>query len=252
MKTINIKKSILFKYVVFGLLIVFLALGSFCFLSKNSQITGDTIVKQVLATVSPSSDKNIEHVTKKFSNSIFESWHDPINNIWRSEYKDSEGNTDNVTIVKDNQVTQIAPKEKIVSITTLSDELVKENKYLYNKSQFDFLKLGLNQEGWNRLEDQNFNDSIVYVIERELPQVFENKINDKVVKVPGILRLYIDSNTSLIVKEEKLDSTTKAVVESDSSSYEIISPDKNLFDTNIPEGYKVQYVSQPNEHGKDN
>lgn len=248
----NIKNLLLSKPAKLSFFIVFLVFASFYFLSNQPQLSGDVIVKRALAAISSNSDKTIEHVTIKFSNSIFESWHDPINNIWRSEYKDAQGNTDNITIVRGNQVTQLAPKEKTVSITTLSDELAKENEYLYNNLQFDFLKVSLNQDGWKRLSNQKINDSTVYVIEHEVDQVFEKKVNDKIEKVPGILRLYIDSNTSLIVKQEKIDLITKSVVESDSRSYEMISPSENIFKTDIPEGYKIQHVNQPNEYGKDN
>lgn len=89
------------------------------------------------------------------------------------------------------------------------------------------------------------------MIEHELDQAFDKKVDDKIEKVPGILRLYIDTNTSLIVKQEKID-LNKTIVESDSSSYEIISPSENLFNTDIPEGYKIQRVSQSGEYKKDN
>lgn len=247
----NVKKKLLSRPVKLSFFIVLLAFVSFYFLSAQPQLSGDVIVKRALTVISPNSDKTIEHVTIKFSNSIFESWHDSVNNIWRSEYKDIDGNTDNVTIIKGNQVTQLAPKEKIVSVTTLSSELTKENEYLYNKPQFDLLKVELNQEGWKRLANQKINDSTVYVIEHELDQAFDKKVDDKIEKVPGILRLYIDTNTSLIVKQEKID-LNKTIVESDSSSYEMISPSENLFNTDIPEGYKIQRVSQSGEYKKDN
>ena len=247
----NVKKKLLSRPVKLIFLIVIIVFASFYFLSAQPQLSGDVIVKRVLTAISPDGDKTIEHVTIKFSNSIFESWHDPLNNIWRSEYKDAQGNTDNVTIIKGNQVTQLASKEKIVSVTTLSDELAKENEYLYNKPQFDLLKVDLNQEGWKRLANQKINDSTVYVIEHELDQALDKKVGDKIEKIPGILRLYVDTNTSLIVKQEKID-LNKNVVESDSRSYEVISPSENLFNINIPEGYRVQHVSQLNEYKNDN
>lgn len=250
MGKMNIKKKLLSRPIKLIFLIVILVLSLSIFCQLTPKLLGDAIAKKALVAISSNGNKTIEHITVKFSNSIFESWHDSANNIWRSEYKDVNGNTDNITIVKGNQATQLSPKEKNVSVTTLSDELAKENEDLYNKPQFDLLKIDLNQEGWKRLANQKINNSSVYVIEHKLDQALDKKVDGKIEKFPGILRLYIDPSTFLIVKQEKMD-LNKTVVESNDWSYEMVFSNENLFNTDIPDGYKVQHVNQPSEYKKD-
>lgn len=244
-----------YSHLIKILTVVFLATVSFLYTFHLSSIglSGQEIARDALAVFSDQ-DKTIEYTKITSDGGIFESWHDPQSDLWRSETKDSQGNVLNITIVKGETVVQIAPKEKKASITKLSAEIVQENQSLKNKKIFDSIRQTLNSSGWNRQSDQVTAGVKAFVIERLDSTLIEKIVDGKPTKAPGYIKIFINQSTLFPVREERYEvgPTGRVLVESNNREYGLVSSfeGSSLFSTELPEGFSVQEVNQPDARQK--
>jgi hypothetical protein len=214
--------------------------------------SGDVIARKALAAVSPTNDKTIEYVKIRMPDGIFESWHDPVANLWRSQSSDLQGVVSNVTIVSGDRVLQLSPKERSASVTTLSADIVAQNAKLNDEPQLNSLQAELSAEGWDQTREQKLGGRRVYVIERNVDASLETQIDGEVVLMPSLLRYYVDVTSFVIVKEERVDLASGEIVSSNEREYGLVASDQGswLFDMTVPAEYTVQNVNQPNTYDK--
>ncbi len=252
---IFMQKKIILKMSVFSAMIL-IAVSVFL-LSKNnsSYLTASFIVQRANAALSDE-EKTIEHVKMIMSTSVFESWHDPVNNLWRTESKDLKGNIQNITIIRGSTVTQLVPLEKKASVTVLSSEIMELNKPLNNVKQFDLLKNNLSSGDWSRLPNAVVRGSQVYVIERTVADAIEKVVEGRTVKVDGLFRLYVDPVSFLTVKEDLYEKTAKGniLVDSNEREYNLVSLTESpeLFIVEIPSDYVITTLNSNNSNDKTN